>query len=284
MSGPGRHVEPKPRGFLGVLGARGSFVYAFERQRLRLRKGAWKQRAGTWLAAAIYAASALAVALAVTDGWDDPTLFILTVPVLFLMPAAVLLGSPGAGTRAFAGERANGTIDALVMTPMGRYELVAGRFLAHLRPYILLFAVFVGSLAVLFLTLAALEGMDADAFCIGCAWFGVSAFLYLSGLMFGAAMGLYFSLRLASAGGALLAALGTCIAIGLVEWIGSLFAMGMLMALFVPFGPRGGSETLFIMFAFGIPLALAVAHVLVASSLVSRSAKRFDTWGRGKWG
>jgi len=280
-----RDVIGRPRGLLGIWRAWGRRVYRFEMRRRRLRKGAWRQRVGTWVAAGIYVVSVLYLATAITDGAGPNPLFIIpALAVLYLMPIAVAIGSPSAGVRAFAGERANGTLDALVMSPVPRYDLVAGRLLAHVRPYVGLFLVFAGSLVGLVLLLLgqAPGSLDAEDILFICASVATGCFFYFSALALGVGLGLCFGLRLSSAAGALAASIGILLAVVVLECVGYVFAINWLMTRMFRPSRSPVSRTVYFLVANGIPLALAGAHVLLASWFVNRSARSFDAWTLGK--
>ncbi len=266
--------RPYSGGFIGLFGARGSFTRHFARGLFTPRFERARRRARPLrchLRGALPAGLSIFYVLSHFFGGAAlrrPHFFRADAWLWWLaVPAVMLVGACLAGARAFAGERERGTAEALVLTPLSRQELVAGRFLAHLRPYFgfaLLFA-FVTLLLVPFPPRnrwSHNHGGYLTALGIGLTY----CFFYFSLMATGAALGLWAGVRMRSSWGAGAAAVA-CLLAAAGAGIALLAGMLLFLAPLTAFGSLA--------FAAGV-------NLLLASSIVQWTVRGFDRLAVGE--
>ena len=276
-------IEQETGGLWGLCHMRDSFVYRFEVLRLRAGRSALRRAAPLAVGALPFAASAfyLSFGNAAFSGFGNPN-FAATIAAVGLLcapPLFTLVIACAAATRLFASERADGTMDALLMAPAPRYELVAGRLAAWLRPYLMLALAFIVTSPLLFPLFEPAYFMDLfTCLFIWCA----ASLVYVSVLVLGAGLGLYFGLRLRSGLAAMAASLAALLALVAVD--AAIFLLGM--AVLSPFVAgatalsriTGYNEAFVAFLGLCVGCAVAALNVRQASRLINRVAMRLDTW------
>jgi ABC-type transport system involved in multi-copper enzyme maturation permease subunit len=195
--------------------------------------------------------------------------------VVRVVPFALLAVAPVVGVGAFAGERANGTLDALVMSPIPRRELVAARLLVEMRALGFL-ALVVLSAVLLLLPFLWRNALQEEFLILSCGFLPV-AFLYLSVLLLHAALGLYCGLRYRSRACALLAGLAAALGIGLAEMVTFPLTVVCLDAL-VSGGTAPDEATGLVIGALLSGCGLGCLNLHMATTLLEQAAWLFDQW------
>ena len=174
--------------------ARRSLPYRFERARICARHGPVRRVGVPLLLIAIYAVAVFD--LYMSEIFEDDLYTIIPRLVCGALLLATLVGACVAGARAFGGERDVGTLDALVMAPVSRDELVLGRFLARGRAHRFLFlAYFCVTLGAILLDIFRMlqehgeAGWGGEEVVASLTVYGVFALGYFSLLSLGAGLG-----------------------------------------------------------------------------------------------
>lgn len=268
-------AEPRPLRLADLWRARRSFVYRFEIRRLARGRRAAARRAAVCILAGAYVLAALLLAYGPSRARaPEPLWAEISWLALCVAPFALLAVAPVVGAGVFAAERAGGTLDALVMSPIPRCGLVAARLLVEMRALGFLALVVLVAVLSLFPLLwrNAPEG-PIVLFC--CFW--PAAFLYLSVLLLYAALGLWCGLRYRSRARALLAGFAAALGIGLAEMITFLLTVVCLDALLSGWTALYEATGLVIgalLSGFG----LGCLNLHVTSVFVEQAAWLFDRW------
>jgi len=270
---------------------RKSFVQRFELRRLGAGRGALQRWGPPGLVAAGFMVSALYVTTQSWIGSWDANFFVPAVITVLVLPLAVLFGACAAGVRAFAGERARGTLDALLLAPVSRRELVRGRLRASLRPYRLVAFLGLG----MFLGLALWRVVEYPNEGLPILWVTlVWGAYYYSLLSLGAHLGLLCGARGGLRGSVvpeLIGAIGSFAVVTAAELRLFISLAGLQRVFRRVFVWSWRSDTPYL-YNFLWPSALEAAGFLLFSAChVAASiwigrwvARRFDAWAMGKEG
>lgn len=283
MTGRGRSIpdREKPLGLLDLWRARRSFVYRFEKRRLRARQNALRRRIVPWLVEGVFVLSTVCMLLEFKYPSSAGCFWHRVIALV--VGGGVALGlwpmASASGVAAFGRERRDGTLDALVMTPISPKEWVAVRlalFWARLRTLFLALMICIIGFMVAYHWIY----MPRWNMFLSATWMAVVGFLYYySILKLNACLGLCLGLRLRSPGLALTVAL---IAFGLLVGLEVLAHLNLVLAV----TRRNFEWSLFLRAGWVRQYALvltpicllAVLHLPVAAWLVKQTARRFDAW------
>jgi len=282
------------RGIRTLWRARRSLPYRFERARIRARHGPVRRGGVPCAAGVLYVVSFLYVFADVEPGGRAHAVLLPCAgAVLVVLLLGGLMGACIAGARAFGGERAVGTFDALVMLPVPRDELVLGRLLARSRPQRRLFLVyFASTLAVT--VLVQLEDYSradwwCESFCFTLMSFATLGLFYFSMTTLGAGLGLLLGLRVRSSGAALATTLAVVLVLAAGEFIGANYWFDHIISTIDVSGPRipgwgvGVLRVLAEHFIFMFGFVASVFMNFIASLvLVVFCVRRFDRWAMDK--
>jgi len=279
-------ARERPLGLADLWRVRRSFVYRFEKRRLRLARGRVKR---IWLPL-----SALALFLALVAVWQNApssSLRFVAGGFVRLSPlrgqsAVVYLSSalfsffyyaPVAiacilCSRSFTLERADGTFDALAASPVSRVKLVSSRYFALLRPLGWLY----GGLAAIAVFSTSLLPTDRLALVLArtaAGWIWLGGFLVLGG-----ALGMYFELRLRRVGAAPFAGVGILILIVIADRYIALRQPIWRLVIYLGLHEHVWGRSWFITIHVAYRVLVAAIFMLTAFSLLRRAARNFDKW------
>jgi predicted membrane protein len=186
-----------------------------------------------------------------------------------------------AGLRAFAGERARNTLDALRLTPLAQREVVRARLALALGPHLIFCAVIAGALlagALMHRSFGCWQYATVGALVCGAAL----GFLYFSLTVLMSCLGLALGLRIESPARALAVVSALGVATVLVEL--GLAALGAWLLTSNDPGEILEYATYGYVAEGLVPsfLALGTANLFVARGLLGRTVRRFEDWAAGE--
>jgi len=289
---PAPDAPEKPLGLIDLWRVRLSFVYWFEKRRLRTRKDRTLRfwipfLASVFLVLLLFnvvkvqyipgysslsmAASRLGARIgsqllsAALNSW----LYIPTLLIHILTVMATVMCA-----RTFAAERDSGTLDALMMTSIPRARLVAARYFGVVAPFFWVCFVWMGCLVLKWSFLSTNRFVSLPLLI---AYYGVSLIHMYAMLCFSGALGIWAGLRFQMRETPLFAGAATTLLVLTVPPCMGVATLYLVEAILSPeqFPPNLAPMYLLVMACI---LAVSAVWMLLAFFLLRRAAHNFDAW------